>query len=123
VTIIDNDHGGVFAFEREMYDVTDYTGHASVTVIRGRGARGKVLLPYKTLEGTASAVTDYKHTQGMLAFENEQSEYVPNVCFVNTPALRAHIRVAISCEAVSEKQRTFYVQLGPPIWFKNDGGK
>ncbi len=74
VTIIDNDHGGVFAFERELYDVTDYTGHATVTVVRGRGARGKVLLPYKTVEGTANPTTDYKHTQGMLAFENEQSE-------------------------------------------------
>uniref|UniRef100_A0A671VMQ3 Solute carrier family 8 member 1a n=1 Tax=Sparus aurata TaxID=8175 RepID=A0A671VMQ3_SPAAU len=53
VTIFDDDHAGIFTFEEPVVTVSESVGVMEVKVIRSSGARGVVVVPYKTMEGTA----------------------------------------------------------------------
>ncbi|KAE9556747.1 hypothetical protein FO519_000153 [Halicephalobus sp. NKZ332] len=59
VLIIDDDHGGAFSFETEVYKVSESHGVFVLDVRRHRGARGKVILPYKIIDGLAKNGSDY----------------------------------------------------------------
>lgn len=73
VTIFDDDHAGIFMFEEPVVTVSESIGVMEVKVIRTSGARGVVVVPYKTVEGTAKGGgEDFEDTHGVLEFENDE---------------------------------------------------
>uniref|UniRef100_A0A8B9UGW1 Calx-beta domain-containing protein n=1 Tax=Anas zonorhyncha TaxID=75864 RepID=A0A8B9UGW1_9AVES len=78
VTILDDDHAGIFAFQDRLLHVSECQGALEATVLRGSGARGTVLLPYRTVEGTArGGGVDYEDACGELEFRNDET---PRAC-------------------------------------------
>uniref|UniRef100_A0A915L9J6 Calx-beta domain-containing protein n=1 Tax=Romanomermis culicivorax TaxID=13658 RepID=A0A915L9J6_ROMCU len=104
IMILDDDHAGVFSFENKSYSVSESAGHIEVRVLRTSGARGKVLVPYKTVEGTATAVKDFEPKNSYLEFDNEETEKTVIIGIVN--------------DEEYEKTETFYIQLEEPIWIE-----
>lgn len=73
VTIFDDDHAGIFTFEEPVCHVSESVGTMEVKVLRTSGARGVVMLPYKTLEGTArGGGEDFEDSHGVLEFQNDE---------------------------------------------------
>lgn len=73
VTIFDDDHAGIFTFAEPMVTVSESIGVMEVKVIRTSGARGVVVVPYKTTEGTAKGGgEDFEDTHGVLEFDNDE---------------------------------------------------
>ena len=74
MVILDDDHGGVFGFEEEEAEVPECCGTFSARVVRRSGARGRVLLPFRTAEGAgAHSGRDYAHVEGVIVFENNEN--------------------------------------------------
>lgn len=73
VTIFDDDHAGIFTFEEPVCHVSESVGTMEVKVLRTSGARGVVMLPYKTVEGTArGGGEDFEDSHGVLEFQNDE---------------------------------------------------
>ncbi|EPB71525.1 Calx-beta domain protein, partial [Ancylostoma ceylanicum] len=72
VLIVDDDHAGAFGFTSEKFKVVESAGEFVAEVVRTRGARGEVSIPYKTIDGQAKAGDDYEHCEGTLRFSDEQ---------------------------------------------------
>ncbi|MBN3285303.1 NAC1 protein, partial [Polyodon spathula] len=73
VTIFDDDHAGIFTFEDPVMHVSESVGTMEVKVLRTSGARGVVVVPYKTIEGTArGGGEDFEDTHGELEFQNDE---------------------------------------------------
>jgi len=70
VTILDNDHSGVFSFNEAVEQVSEEIGEYFLKVYRFCGARGRVSIPYRTIELTAKDGEDFLMTEGNLIFEN-----------------------------------------------------
>ncbi|XP_029030757.1 sodium/calcium exchanger 1b isoform X2 [Betta splendens] len=103
VTIFDDDHAGIFTFEEPVFHVSESVGTMEVKVLRTSGARGVVMLPYKTVEGTArGGGEDFEDIHGVLEFQNDE--------ILKTITLR------ILDREVYNKQSTFYVLLESPQW-------
>ncbi|XP_044013708.1 sodium/calcium exchanger 1 isoform X2 [Aphidius gifuensis] len=100
VMILDDDHSGIFGFPERDVDLIESVGQYSLRVVRYSGARGRVLLPYKTVEGTAKPSKQYVHTENSLVFEDNQTE--------------KSIMLEIIEEDSYEKDALFYVELGEP---------
>ncbi|VDP13962.1 unnamed protein product [Heligmosomoides polygyrus] len=105
VLIVDDDHAGAFGFASEKFKVVESAGEFVAEVIRTRGARGEVSIPYKTVDGQAKAGADYEHQEGMLHFDDEQ--------------IKAEIRIPIVNDDEYEKNEEFYIELGEPIWHRD----
>lgn len=73
VTILDDDHAGIFTFSERMVRVSESVGTMELTVVRNSGARGTVILPYHTESGTAKAGEDFEEARGELEFTNDQT--------------------------------------------------
>ncbi|XP_056450363.1 sodium/calcium exchanger 1-like [Gadus chalcogrammus] len=73
VTIYDDDHAGIFTFESGAMRVSESVGSMQIKVHRTSGARGKVAIPYHTMEGTAKAGEDYQEVAGKLEFQNDET--------------------------------------------------
>lgn len=73
ITILDDDHAGIFTFGQRLLRVSESTGTLIVTVLRNSGSRGTVAVPYHTEDGSAKAGVDYEETRGELEFTNEQT--------------------------------------------------
>lgn len=73
VTILDDDHAGIFTFSERLVRVSESVGTMEVTVVRNSGARGTVILPYHTESGTAKSGADYEDARGELEFTNDQT--------------------------------------------------
>lgn len=74
VTILDDDHAGIFTFTERITRVSESVGTMEVTVVRNSGARGTVILPYHTEPGTAQGGgDDYEDASGELEFTNDQT--------------------------------------------------
>ena len=73
VTIYDDDHAGIFTFESNAMRVSESVGSMQIKVHRTSGARGKVAIPYHTMEGTAKAGEDYEEVAGKLEFQNDET--------------------------------------------------
>ncbi|XP_043931723.1 sodium/calcium exchanger 1-like [Protopterus annectens] len=101
VTIFDDDHAGIFTFESESMRVSESIGIMHVKVLRTSGARGKVVVPYKTLEGTAKAGEDFEEVSGKLEFQNDET--VKN------------IEIHIIDDEEYEKNKNFFIELGDPV--------
>nr|XP_061796879.1 sodium/calcium exchanger 2-like isoform X3 [Nerophis lumbriciformis] len=104
VTILDDDHAGIFTFGERMVRVSESVGTMEVTVVRNSGARGTVILPYHTESGTAKAGDDYENAQGELEFTNDQTTQT--------------IQVRIIDDEEYEKHENFYIVLEEPRWLK-----
>lgn len=74
VMILDDDHGGIFAFASKDHDMNESVGTYELKVQRFSGARGKVVVPYWTEDGTGKAGKDYEPIRGELVFDNNEIE-------------------------------------------------
>ncbi|XP_054254392.1 sodium/calcium exchanger 1 isoform X15 [Indicator indicator] len=105
VTIFDDDHAGIFTFEEPVTHVSESVGTMEVKVLRTSGARGNVIVPYKTIEGSAKGGgEDFEDTCGELEFQNDEIvKFIP-------------LRVLDREEY--EKQCSFFLVLGDPVWLR-----
>uniref|UniRef100_A0A673A8S4 Solute carrier family 8 member 2a n=1 Tax=Sphaeramia orbicularis TaxID=375764 RepID=A0A673A8S4_9TELE len=104
ITILDDDHAGIFTFGQQVLRVSESTGVLSVTVVRNSGSRGTVAVPYHTEDGSAKAGVDYEETKGELEFTNEQTSQTLQVRIINVEEY--------------EKQENFFIVLEEPKWLK-----
>ncbi|KAM9289766.1 sodium/calcium exchanger 3 isoform 2-T2 [Cariama cristata] len=105
VTILDDDHAGIFTFECDVIHVSESIGVMEVKVLRTSGARGTVIVPFRTVEGTAKGGgEDFEDTYGELEFKNDET--------VKT------VRVKIVDEEEYERQENFFIALGEPKWME-----
>jgi solute carrier family 8 (sodium/calcium exchanger) len=74
VMILDDDHGGIFMFAEEKLEIVENCGTVQVKVIRTSGARGKVKVPFKTIDSTAFGGKDFEKRVDFLTFENNETE-------------------------------------------------
>ncbi|CAI5763853.1 calcium exchanger 3 isoform X1 [Podarcis lilfordi] len=101
VTILDDDHAGIFTFECDVIHVSESIGVMEVKVLRTSGARGTVIVPFRTVEGTAKGGgEDFEDAYGELEFKNDET--------VKT----IHIKVIDDEEY--EKNKTFFIELMGP---------
>lgn len=70
--ILDDDHCGYFTLAETDVSISEAIGEYKMIVNRNSGARGRVLLPYKTVADTAKPGTQYEHTEGTLIFEDNE---------------------------------------------------
>lgn len=74
VTILDDDHAGIFTFESESTHVSESVGIMEVKVLRTSGARGTVIIPFRTVEGLAKGGgEDFEDAYGELEFKNDET--------------------------------------------------
>ncbi|KAM8854456.1 sodium/calcium exchanger 2b isoform 1-T2 [Synchiropus picturatus] len=104
VTILDDDHAGIFTFSERMVRVSESVGTMEVTVVRNSGARGTVILPYHTESGTAKAGEDYEDARGELEFTNDQTTQT--------------LQIRIIDDEEYEKHENFFIVLEEPRWLK-----
>lgn len=74
VMILDDDHSGVFSFAEPLYEIPESAGEYELKVSRFSGARGKVIVPFKTIEGTAKDGVEFEMVSGHIVFNDNQSE-------------------------------------------------
>nr|XP_042708636.1 sodium/calcium exchanger 1 isoform X5 [Chrysemys picta bellii] len=127
VTIFDDDHAGIFTFEEPVTHVSESIGTMEVKVLRTSGARGNVVVPYKTIEGSArGGGEDFEDTCGELEFQND--EIVKSFAsFMMIFFMGVHMttltRMCLKVKTISvkiiddeeyEKNKTFYLEIGEP---------
>ncbi|XP_041828740.1 sodium/calcium exchanger 3 [Melanotaenia boesemani] len=101
VTILDDDHSGIFTFESGSVHVSESIGIMEIKVLRTSGARGTVIVPYRTLEGLAKGGgEDFEDTYGELEFKNDET------C--------KFIHVKIIDDEEYEKNKNFFLELAEP---------
>ncbi|KAM9477873.1 sodium/calcium exchanger 3 isoform 2-T2 [Clarias gariepinus] len=101
VTILDDDHAGIFTFESGTAHVSESVGIMEVKVLRTSGARGTVIVPYRTVEGLAKGGgEDFEDTFGELEFKNDET------CKM--------IQVRIIDDEEYEKNKNFFLELAEP---------
>ncbi|GAA6231526.1 sodium/calcium exchanger 3 isoform X3 [Lates japonicus] len=101
VTILDDDHSGIFTFESNSVHVSESIGIMEVKVLRTSGARGTVIVPYRTMEGLAKGGgEDFEDTYGELEFKNDET------CKL--------IHVKIIDDEEYEKNKNFFLELAEP---------
>jgi solute carrier family 8 (sodium/calcium exchanger) len=76
VIILDDDHGGVFFFEKTKVEVVESVGIFRIKVLRTIGAKGKVKIPYQTVDSTAIGGKDFKKKNDYIIFYNNETEFV-----------------------------------------------
>ncbi|XP_020943970.1 sodium/calcium exchanger 1 isoform X7 [Sus scrofa] len=105
VTIFDDDHAGIFTFEEPVTHVSESIGIMEVKVLRTSGARGNVIVPYKTIEGTArGGGEDFEDTCGELEFQNDEIVKI--------------ISIRIFDREEYEKECSFSLVLEEPKWIR-----
>ncbi|XP_030400362.1 sodium/calcium exchanger 2 [Gopherus evgoodei] len=105
VTILDDDHAGIFSFQDKLLRVSECQGTMEVKVVRSSGARGTVMVPYRTVEGTArGAGIDYEDACGELEFKDDETV--------------KSLQVKIVDDEEYEKKDNFFIELGQPRWLK-----
>ncbi|XP_043215807.1 sodium/calcium exchanger 3-like isoform X3 [Amphibalanus amphitrite] len=107
VMILDDDHGGIFNVAEKDIEIVESVGSYNLKVVRWSGARGRVAVPFTTIEGTAKPNKDYEHTEGEVIFENNETEQ--------------YITIPIIEEDSYEKDVLFYVELQEPRYLSVDG--
>uniref|UniRef100_A0AAZ3R5T6 Calx-beta domain-containing protein n=1 Tax=Oncorhynchus tshawytscha TaxID=74940 RepID=A0AAZ3R5T6_ONCTS len=101
VTILDDDHAGIFTFESDTCQVSESVGVMEVKVLRTSGARGTVIVPYRTMEGIAKGGgEDFEDTYGELEFRNDET------------CKTFHVKVIDDEEY--EKNKNFFLELAEP---------
>ncbi|XP_043271830.1 sodium/calcium exchanger 2 isoform X1 [Venturia canescens] len=108
VMILDDDHSGIFGFPERDIELVESVGQYPLRVVRYSGARGRVVLSYRTVEGTAKPGKQYQHSEGSLTFEDNQTEKTINLTIIE--------------EDSYEKDALFYVELSEPQLQGADAG-
>ena len=101
VMILDDDHSGVFSFTNNSVQIPESIGHYHLRVSRFVGARGHVILPYKTIAGTAKPGVDFHMVDSKIEFNNNETHKDIILNIINTDSY--------------EKNVSFSVLLGDPI--------
>ncbi|XP_010009987.1 PREDICTED: sodium/calcium exchanger 1 isoform X4 [Nestor notabilis] len=105
VTIFDDDHAGIFTFEEPVMHISESVGTMEVKVLRTSGARGNVIVPYKTIEGSAKGGgEDFEDTCGELEFQNDE--------------IVKFITLRVLDREEYEKECSFFLVLGDPVWLR-----
>ncbi|CAG9532090.1 unnamed protein product [Cercopithifilaria johnstoni] len=102
VMILDDDHAGVFSFECDRIQIFENCGCLSLKINRSSGCRGKVILPYRAIDGTALRGKHYEFEEGKVIFEDNQTE--------------AFIEIRITDTEQYERMDYFSIVLDQPIW-------
>ncbi|VDN07880.1 unnamed protein product [Thelazia callipaeda] len=76
IMILDDDHAGVFSFEHDHFQIVENCGFMSLKVQRSSGCRGKVVIPYRTVDGTAFRGVHYDFHEGEVTFEDNQTDWI-----------------------------------------------
>ncbi|XP_067099063.1 sodium/calcium exchanger 3 [Osmerus mordax] len=101
VTILDDDHAGIFTFESDSAHVSESVGVMEVKVLRTSGARGTVIVPFRSVEGLAKGGgEDFEDIYGELEFKNDET------CKV--------VHVKIIDDEEYEKNKNFFLELAEP---------
>ncbi|CAK8677785.1 unnamed protein product [Clavelina lepadiformis] len=101
VIILDDDHAGVFGFASESMTVSECVGTLKVDVQRNSGARGKIVVPYRTVSGSAKGGgEDFIDAIGELEFENDETSKPINIQIVD--------------DEEYEKNKSFFLEISPP---------
>ena len=108
VTILDDDHQGVFGFESEMIQVHENMSETEIKVSRQTGARGEIHVPYKTIEGSAKEGVDFEKAIGEVVFADNETE--------------ATLKIRIKDKEEYSRNETFGVELGIPKRVKSKEG-
>ncbi|CAG7822333.1 unnamed protein product [Allacma fusca] len=108
VIILDDDHCGVFNLSETDIEVVESVGIYDINVVRWSGTRGKVAIPFETIDGTAKSGKDYCHLGGELVFENNETQKT--------------ISIFINEEDSYEKDVLFYVELKTPRLLQDKPG-
>ncbi|KAK6753708.1 hypothetical protein RB195_012974 [Necator americanus] len=104
IMILDDDHAGVFSFEHDHFQIVESCGHLSLRVQRSSGARGKVVIPFRTSDGTAIGDKHFESKEGEIVFDDNQTE--------------AFIELGVMDTEQYERSDYFFIELAPPIWAK-----
>ncbi|KAL3984793.1 sodium/calcium exchanger 1 [Acanthocheilonema viteae] len=104
VMILDDDHAGVFSFEHDHFQIVENCGHLSLKIYRSSGCRGKVIIPYRAIDGTALCGKHYEFEKGEIVFEDNQTE--------------AFIEIGIRNTEQYERMDYFSIVLDQPIWVR-----
>ncbi|XP_060938925.1 sodium/calcium exchanger 3 isoform X2 [Limanda limanda] len=101
VTILDDDHSGIFTFESSSVHISESIGIMELKVLRTSGARGTIIVPYRTVEGLAKGGgEDFEDTYGELEFKNDET------CKL--------VHVKIIDDEEYEKNKNFFLELAEP---------
>ncbi|XP_031436039.1 sodium/calcium exchanger 3 isoform X2 [Clupea harengus] len=101
VTILDDDHAGIFTFESDSMHISESVGIMEVKVLRTSGARGTVIVPFRTMEGLAKGGgEDFEDTYGELEFKNDET------CKT--------VQVKVIDDEEYEKNKNFFLELAEP---------
>ncbi len=100
ITILDDDHSGVFSFTNNVVQVPETIGEYHLRVTRFCGARGQVSLPYKTIPGTAKEGKDFVAAIGNIVFHNNEANKDIVLNIINTDNY--------------QKNAIFYVEIEEP---------
>jgi len=106
VLILDDDHAGFFGFDTREIEVVESIGEVQVKFTRASGARGKVNLPFRCVEGSAKAGAHFEEVSGEISFEDNQYEQ--------------YIKIGIVDEEVYEKNMYFAIEVDEPKWAFRD---
>uniref|UniRef100_A0A3Q2UTB7 Solute carrier family 8 member 2b n=1 Tax=Haplochromis burtoni TaxID=8153 RepID=A0A3Q2UTB7_HAPBU len=124
VTILDDDHAGIFTFSERMVRVSESVGTMELTVVRNSGARGTVILPYHTESGTAKAGEDFEEARGELEFTNDQTSQTLQVRIIDDEEYEKHENFFIVLEepqgtegqmTAEEEEARRIAEMGKPI--------
>ena len=74
VTIVDDDHPGIFQFTQPTFAATPQEPEVNILVKRTNGAKGHIDIEYQTREGNAEVDIDYVNSHGTLSFEPGEAE-------------------------------------------------
>ncbi|CAK9293901.1 unnamed protein product [Gordionus sp. m RMFG-2023] len=110
VMIFDDDHGGIFAIENDLYKVNEDCGAVNVKVLRKAGSRGKVYLPYQTVDGTArgedSGSTLGKEWQGHHFMTDDNKNKQKNPLKSSLPSIELNTVIADDHKISQTSQNT-----------------
>lgn len=100
VMILDDDHSGVFSMPESQVEISEAVGEYHIKVNRFSGARGRVFLPYKAIEGTAKVNRDFEPCEGTVVFENNETSKEFSLLVIDNESY--------------EKDAVLYIELGEP---------
>ncbi|XP_075555325.1 sodium/calcium exchanger 3 isoform X3 [Dermacentor variabilis] len=106
VMILDDDHSGVFSLPESQVEISEAVGEYHIKVNRFSGARGRVFLPYKAIEGTAKVNKDFEPCEGTLVFENNETSQEFSLFVIDNESY--------------EKDAVLYIELGEPKLEEDD---
>ncbi|XP_067943645.1 sodium/calcium exchanger 3-like [Watersipora subatra] len=104
--VIQNQKTTLIVFEPAHYTVMEHVGTFDVTIKRvGGNLQNTVYVDYKTENGTATAGSDYEHTEGTLVMMPGQ--------------LTSSLTITIIDDDIFEEDEHFYVKLSNPKFSKD----